>query len=508
MTATDPADSRPLASTGCGQVRGLWRTAADGSRSAAFLGIPYAEPPVGPLRFAAPVPHQPWQGIREADRQGATPKRDAGQETTLIPEPAVPGESTLNVNVFTPGPGTTTDPLPVLVWIHGGAYTAGSPASPWYDGRAFNRDGVVTVNLSYRLGFEGFGHVLGAPGNRGVRDWLLALEWVRDNIAAFGGDPAKVTLAGQSAGGGAVLTLLGMPCAQGLFQRALCLSGALGDVTLSRAEALAERLAGAAGVSSDLAGFDSITPEELQQLQKEESQHGWTADPVAEVASLVGDGLPLGPAIDGELICRPTIESLRAGVGAAVPLVLGTADDEFTIAVTPMRSKLRLIPAGLALWRLGLRPGRWRRYARANADVRRSGTAAVVGRYVSDSIFRAPALHIGYARDQASPATGTDSQTWLYRFSWRSGVHGLAVHCLDVPFWFDCLDAEGVAALAGEPQPQSLADQLHGAAVRHVNGNDPGWPRWDREEQSTKIFDVPGSVQPHGYDSVRPLLGE
>ena len=107
----------------------------------------------------------------------------------------------------------------MLVYIHGGGYIAGSPASPWYDGAAFNRDGVVTVTVSYRLGFDGFGHIAGAPSNRGVRDWLAALEWVRDNIAAFGGDPARVTIAGQSAGGGAVLTLLGMPAAQGLFPR-------------------------------------------------------------------------------------------------------------------------------------------------------------------------------------------------------------------------------------------------------------------------------------------------
>ena len=206
--------------------------------SAAFLGIPFAQAPVGDLRFAAPVPPEPWEGIRDALEYGATAQRgDPG--ITLIPEPSVPGESTLNVNVFTPAPGETDAALPVLVYIHGGGYTAGSPASPWYDGRAFNRDGVVTVSVSYRLGFDGFGHIPGAPSNRGVRDWIAALEWVRDNIAAFGGDPSRVTIAGQSAGGGAVLTLLGMPAAQHLFH---CRVGALRRARRRRRRARADAL--------------------------------------------------------------------------------------------------------------------------------------------------------------------------------------------------------------------------------------------------------------------------
>ena len=125
-----------------GRVRGHWRADPAGP-SAAFLGIPFAEAPIGDLRFAAPVPHAPWEGVRDATAFGATPQRgDPG--VTLIPEPSVPGESTLNVNVFTPAPATDAA-LPVLVYIHGGGYFAGSPASPWYDGAAFNRDGVVTV---------------------------------------------------------------------------------------------------------------------------------------------------------------------------------------------------------------------------------------------------------------------------------------------------------------------------------------------------------------------------
>ena len=143
----------------------------------------------------------------------------------------------------------------MLVYIHGGGYVAGSPASRWYDGAAFNRDGVVTVTVCYRLGFDGFGWLPDAPPNRGILDWLLALEWVRDNIAQFGGDPARVTIAGQSAGGGAVMTLLTVPRARALFTAAASISGVPSDIPLERAKrttaALAERL----GVTPDRSGF-------------------------------------------------------------------------------------------------------------------------------------------------------------------------------------------------------------------------------------------------------------
>jgi len=515
---TPPTDftTAPVASTTAGRVRGSWRpcpgATADQAKfthSAAFLGIPFAEAPVGDLRFAAPVPHTPWDGVRSAEEHGPTPQRPGPPEPTLIPEPSVPGESTLNVDVFTPAPSTAAA-LPVMVYIHGGGYTAGSPASPWYDGAAFNRDGVVTVNLSYRLGFDGFGRIDGAPDNRAVLDWLLALEWVQENIAAFGGDPARVTIAGQSAGGGAVLTLLGMPRAQPLFAQAWCISGALGDVPAGRAQGLAERLAGLAGVEPCLAGFASVPEERLLELQPKAQESPGGRDGVfGMLRRVVSGGLSLGPMVDGELITAPTPSSLLAGVGADKPLVLGTADDEFAMALDAVRTKLRLVPSRLLLGQAGLERGRRSAYLSANRDLARLGSAAVLGRYISDAVFRSTALKVAEARAGAGSAG-----TWLFRFSWRSPVFGRAVHCLDVPFFFDCLGAGRVDALAGGNPPQALADDVHAAAVSFVSGGDPGsnsgpgatgWPRYS-EARSTKVFDTPSSVVEDGYASVRPLL--
>ena len=307
-----------LASTGtlievetrAGRVRGAWRgTPSEGGASAAFLGIPFAEPPVGDLRFAAPMPKRPWEGTLDALEYAPTAQRgDPG--VTLIPEPSIPGDSTLNVNVFTPAPGTTTA-LPVLVYIHGGGYFAGSPASPWYDGAAFNRDGVVTVSISYRLGFDGFGWIEDAPLNRGVLDWMLALEWVRDNIAAFGGDPARVTIAGQSAGGGAVLTLLGMPAAQPLFEAVYCISGAAADVSVDEAQAFGRRLAEAGGVTPDRAGLSSLSEERVLELQKQLTAPAEGGNPLDGLRQFVDGGLTLGPVIDGDLVPLKTVDAIR-----------------------------------------------------------------------------------------------------------------------------------------------------------------------------------------------------
>lgn len=503
MTLTEPATHVEV-DTPSGRVRGAWRgSPGSPGASAAFLGIPFAEAPVGPRRFGAPVPIEPWTGVRDALAFGATAQRgDPG--VTLIPEPSVPGDSTLNVNVFTPSPAPAApgSGLPVLVWIHGGGFIGGSPASPWYDGRAFNRDGVVTVTMSYRLGFDGFGWIADAPANRGVLDWLCALEWVRDHVAAFGGDPGRVTIAGQSAGGGAVLTLLGMPRAQGLFHRVWAVSPATPDVPAARAEAVGRRLAALGGVEPTRAGLGTL-PEsrvlELQEVAPNPDDEGGAGG----LRSMIEDGLPWGPVVDGSLVPRPTRESFAAGVGREVPLVLGATDDEFSMAFRDAAAKLRWVPASLALGRMGFAGATRREWLRANDEVRRRGTAAVLGRYVSDRIFRAPLVTAVAAR----AAGGGEASTWAYRFTWPSPAFEAAVHCLDVPFLFDCLADEHVARLAGSTPPQELADAVHAAAVAFVRGEAPSWPAATGARVTARIFDVPVSTLEDAYASARPLAG-
>ncbi|MGB3304476.1 MAG: carboxylesterase family protein, partial [Gordonia sp. (in: high G+C Gram-positive bacteria)] len=428
-----------------------------------------------------------------ASRYGATAQR-ATDGVVLIPEPSIPGDSTLNVNVFTPdlNPAET---LPVMVWIHGGGFFAGSPASPWYDGRNFNRDGIVTVTISYRLGFDGFGWIDGAPANRGVRDWLLALEWVQRNVAAFGGDPSRVTIAGQSAGGGAVMTLLGMEAAQHLFHGVYAMSGFVAEGQISRAEEFGRSMAERAKVAPTLAGWRSVTEQHVLELQKKATSMSF-----GMLRATLEEGPPVGPVIDGELLHRPATESFRLGIGADKPLVLGTTDDEFTmVASSPMVSNiLRLVPTSTILKLLAVPTQARQRYLDANRDVVANGKGRLVGRILSDRMFRVSVPQIVDARGEAP--------TWTFRFSWPSGHFGFAGHCLDVPFFFDVLDGPSLGPLAGPNPPQSLADAVHEAAAAFISEGDPGWPREQPTASISRVYDIPIRDQADAYASVRPLL--
>lgn len=505
----------PIVETTAGRVSGFWREG-----SAAFLGIPFAEPPVGELRFAAPVPHGSWEGVRPATEYGPTPQRVALAEITAIPEPSIPGASTLNVNVFTPAPADTAARLPVLVYIHGGGYVAGSPASPWYDGAAFNRDGVVTVSISYRLGFDGFGWIEDAPANRAILDWLLALEWVRDNIARFGGDPGDVTIAGQSAGGGAVLTLLAVPRAAELFHRAISISGAAGGVALADAEVLGRRLAELGGVEPTRAGLSALDEQTVLDLQaRATTPDGEAGDPLAAIGQLAsGGGMSWSPVVDGDLLPLPVVEAFRAGAGGDKPLLLGATDQEFTGALTPFREQLANVPAAALLGSFGIAAPIIAAYSAAHPG---ADTADLIGQFVTDTLFRAPALSIALARTESggeAALSGTNSAeaannspsrragTWLYRFAWRSAASGSASHCLDVPFWFDGLDRERVDALAGANPPQALADDVHGAAVAFIRSGEPGWAAFTPAARAAYVFDSPSHAEDDAYADAAVLL--
>ncbi|MFE1836352.1 carboxylesterase family protein [Streptomyces sviceus] len=376
-----------------------------------YLGIPYAEAPIGARRFAAPVPRARFPQPYDASRHGATSQRVPLFATTTIPEPSVPGDDVLNLSVTAPA----ARGCPVLVWIHGGGFLAGSQASPWYDGRAFARDGVVVVTVGYRLGVDGFAPLDGVPANLGLRDLLCALDWVQENIAPFGGDPDQVTVAGQSAGGAAVLALLSSPAAQGRFQRAVSLSGGLFDVDPPH-----EFLAGlghSLGVPPTRAGFGRRTPEELQRA----------------VRDLRGDDvLVLGPVTGDDILPVPVAEGLTAH-GHDVPLLLGATGDEF------------------------------------DGDSGRGSRAA--GTRVTDTLFRSACPRTAAAR-RAAPAG-----TWLYSFEWPSPRLGGAVHCADLPFFFDVLDAPGVPEALGPNPPAELATRMHADLAGFVRGESPTWGR-------------------------------
>src|SRR4051812_40098962 len=322
MTAvrTDPVVSTPY-----GAVRGRHEHGV-----AVFRGIPYAAPPFGPRRFRPPVPPEPWDGVREAADFGPTAPKPPYSEAfaTYLSDPDVPGDDCLNLNVWTPEPGPGAR-LPVLVWLHGGALTRGSSAVPVYDGRTFARDGIVFVSVNYRLGVEGYGLFPDAPANPGLRDQLAALRWVHEAIGAFGGDPDRITLAGQSAGAISTGALLAAPQAQGLVRRAVLQSGPPEAFERDKVRRMVRRVATPPKIPATALGLAAADREVLLRTQAD----------VGRLSSPVLGGPTFGIVIDGELVPRDPLEALVDGEAArGVDLMLGWTRDEY---------RLWLVPGGL-----------------------------------------------------------------------------------------------------------------------------------------------------------------
>jgi len=475
--------ARPEATIEAGRVRGLWRDHRDAAgsttRHAIFLGIPFAAPPVGDARFDAPRAVERWIGVRNCVAFGPTPQRHTPYIDPRIPEPSVPGAGTLTINVTTPNPHAGAD-LPVLVWIHGGGFIGGSPASPWYGGQAFARDDVVTVTISYRLGFEGFGWVEGAVNNRGVRDWLAGLEWVQRNIRALGGDPARVTIGGQSAGGSAVMRLLTMPSAQHLFAAVLAISPADCPATADDAKTLARRIAARAGTSADLAGFSAV-PERTLDAARVAGFERQTEDYLVALVAEAADMPALTPSIDGDIVHTSAVEAIASGVGADKPLLIGTTAHEFNHVAASLEKPAEGRRAAEVLVAAGLPKDLADAMAARDAE---RGTGWTLAQAYSDVVFRRCAAGWSDAR------AATGALTWAYDFRWESSAPGVvgAAHCVDVPFGFDVLGAPGARAATG-PAPQVLADAVHGDWLALIRDGRVAAPQFV-DGRSTIVYDA------------------
>jgi para-nitrobenzyl esterase len=463
-----------IAQTAAGRVRG----ARDGE-ALRFLGIPFAQSPATTGRFSSPERHRGWDGIRDALTYGGTSAQpDRG--VTFIPEPIIAGDNELNLNVYTPDLGAAG--LPVLVWIHGGGYFGGCNASPWYQGRSFARDGVVLVSINYRLGAQGFLELPDAPANRAVRDWLLALQWVRDNIASFGGDPAKVTIGGQSAGGGACAALLGAPAARGLFRGAICMSGGASlQQTAAGVRSVAEQLTRELGVPLRKDALDGLTTGTILAAQDAVmARRAGGPDPESVGAALRGMRLPWAPWVDGDIVTEDPWQAAGCA-DRGVSMLIGATAHEFNLGWLQQRwVTADMVRTGLA--RAGVQEDRLEAYLNQH---RGRSAAEIVGQGVTDRTIRVPAQELA-----AAMATG-QAAAYVYDFRWPSPVeslHGQACHCLDIPFAFDGLAEPGVREVAGDAPPATLASLVHGAWVRFVTDGHPGWDRYDTARRPVMIF--------------------
>jgi len=454
-----------------------------------FAGIPYAAPPVGELRFKASQPHEPWEGVRLAQRFGPAAPQLPGEGLTNR-MPVRWDEDCLTLSVSTPA--VDDGRRAVLVWIHGGGYRTGQCGIPWYNGARFAANGdIVVVSFNYRLGALGFTHLArfgdeyATSGLIGTLDQVAALEWVRDNIEAFGGDPDNVTIAGESAGAFSVGTLLGLPRAAGLFRRAILQSGAAHHtLPVEAAEKVTGLFCEALGVRS-ADDLHAASVEDILKVQtKVDAELGQGAGLVNKLGVPVG---PFYPVVDGSVLPVSPLEAIQQGASADVPVLIGTNRDEATLWGYGDIDEERLR-------KLTIRLGGDEQMLAAYQAARPSASAndVLIG-ITTDHMFRIPAIRLAEARATHG------RRTWMYLFAWESRAFGgrlKATHALEIPFAFDNLDKLGVDVFLGEgPTPQHVADAMHAAWTSFIRTGDPNcdalpdWPAYDTRRRATMVFD-------------------
>lgn len=457
-----------------GQVRGLSEAGV-----CSFLGIPYAAAPIGAKRFKPPEPREPWSEALDCTRPGPsapyeTPDFPGIDIVPLVGRGGDRDGDYLRLNVWAP---EQAEHAPVMVWVHGGAFVLGSRDASVSDGTSFAQSGVVCVAVSYRLGIDGFLPIPGAATNIGLRDILFALEWVRENIAAFGGDPRNVTVFGESAGAMAIADLVPSPLASGLFKRAIIQSGHGAMVRdIGVAQRLVQKLAKLLKISPDVEGFASAGFDRswaaIQNLAKPFTRLNLRNpdghEPVFGISRFV-------PVYGDDVLPVMPLDALKTGAGSDVEVLIGTNSEEMNFYFVPssVKSKMR---GFLAKWLLGKsNPG-----AKAILKAYGLGAGKRPGEALTDAmtdlVFRWP------ARRFAEEHRG---QTHLYEFEWRSprfdGELG-AAHGVELGFVFKTLSTvSGPKGLLGEDPPADLADRVHRIWVDFARDGSLPWQEFDRD---------------------------
>ncbi|MCM2997911.1 carboxylesterase/lipase family protein [Paenibacillus cellulositrophicus] len=471
-----------------------------------WKAIPYAEPPVGERRFRKPLPARPWAGVRSGDMTvPLAPQRvnPTGGAFRLKRDQIPQSEDCLYVNVWAPDE-PAPQPLPVMVWIHGGAFVTGGGGLPIYDGSELaRRGGLIVVSLSYRLGPLGFTHFSpfsgesedGYVSNAGLLDQIEALRWVKHNIAAFGGDPQQVTVFGESAGSMSIAALLAMPAAQGLFTRAIMQSGASQAISDSHGRLLTKGLL-------DILGIPEDQLERLQEVPAEEILRA--ADELKQAAGASAVML-FQPVVDGKLLPVTPLEAVAAGSAAGIEIIIGTNRDEGALFIPegmPMLTKEQNARAYTAVTG-SKEAASWIEAYPATVEGQRQA--------MTELFFWRSAL-------QFAEAQLPHAAVWMYRYDYAmvpgDPLLGTAFHSAEIPFVFNNLDLLAGAGMPVNEEMRSVAECMQEAWTSFAKRGQPStpslpWPAYDAEERWTMVFGADSAVtRDPDADKRRMLTGE
>lgn len=519
-TAADPGEPSRVVETTAGRVQGL---VDDGIAS--FKGIPYGAPPAAQRRFLPPQPPQPWDDVLVAADFGAPAMQlydrpHTGEPLsmqlatvfTMRSDMKVDNEDSLFLNVWTPA--TDDGKRPVMVWLHGGGYAYGSGAWPVYDGANLARKGdVVVITVNHRLNVFGYlylaellGEDYAQSGNAGMLDLVQALHWVRDNAAAFGGDPGNVTIMGESGGGSKVSHLLAMPAADGLFHKAIIQSGpGLTGIPVDAATDNARKILAELGVAADDA---AAARKRLQSATADELLAATAA--AQEKAGGAFGGLRLAPVVDGDTLPRHPFAPDAPAQAMDIPVLIGWNKDEMTIFNTTAPWFGTLSEDDL--------PGRVKQVvgdkAGALLDAYRNMYPDYSPTYLYNAILGDSRMFRGSVTLAERKAAQDGAPVFMYYLTWETPVgNGIfkSPHTLDIPFMFNNVD-KAVALTGDSDEARNLEKQMSGAWIAFARHGDPShddlppWPRYDAERRPAMVFDVPPRVQDDPNREVRLLL--